>query len=282
MKIAIWGAGNMGREIAQVFAKSGHTVLLFSSSIASAQKYRCILLQSLQRRIQTGKLTKDTAKLIASRITVPPKKSDTADADLVLECIKEDMAEKKLLLKQLDGLCSPNTVFASNTSSLSITEMGEGLKHSLIGMHFFNPATTMKLVEIVKGRHTTQDVFKFIYDLSVEIGKEPIEVIEAPGFVVNKILIPMLNEAIHLVEMGVASPTDVDKAMQLGGNHPMGPLTLGDFIGWDICLAVMNTLFVETGDPKYCPSPLLKKMVRAGKLGRKSGIGFYNYREELK
>ena len=221
-------------------------------------------------------MTQEAVDALLANVLVE-EKSACADADLIIECVKEDMATKKELLNELDGLCKPEAIFASNTSSLSITEMGLGLNHPVIGMHFFNPVPSMKLVEIIRGANTTQETFDFIYNLTKEIGKDPVEVAEAPGFVVNKILIPMVNEAIDLVETGVASVSDIDKAMMLGANHPMGPLALGDFIGLDVCLAIMETLYIETGDSKYRPALLLRKMVRGGLLGKKTGKGFYNY-----
>ena len=203
MKVAVFGAGTMGSGIAQVFAAKGHTALMYASSVASAQKHKDKLAASLQKRVEKGKMTQEAVDALLANVLVE-EKSACADADLIIECVKEDMATKKELLAELDAMCKPEAIFASNTSSLSITEMGHGLKHPVIGMHFFNPVPSMKLVEIIRGANTTQETFDFVYKLSQEIGKEPVEVAEAPGFVVNKILIPMINEAIGLVETGVA------------------------------------------------------------------------------
>ena len=276
MKVAVFGAGTMGSGIAQVFAAKGHTALLYASSPASAQRHKDKLAASLAKRVAKGKMTQEALDALMANILVEEKPA-CADADLIIECVKEDMITKKTLLAELDEICKPEAVFASNTSSLSITEMAMGLKHPVIGMHFFNPVPSMKLVEIIRGANTQQETFDYIYNLTKEIGKEPVEVAEAPGFVVNKILIPMINEGACLLETGVASAEDIDKAMMLGANHPMGPLALGDLVGLDVCLAIMEPLYNETGDPKYRPSLLMKKMVRGGLLGRKSGKGFFDY-----
>ena len=258
MKIAVFGAGTMGSGIAQVFAGKGHTVLLYASSTASAQRHKDKLAASLNKRVAKGKMAQEAADDLMSRVLVEEFEA-AADADLVIECVAENMAVKKELLGRLDALCKDEAIFASNTSSLSITEMGQGLKHHLIGMHFFNPVPAMKLVEVIAG------------------GKTPVVVNEAPGFVVNKILIPYCNEGVCVLQEGVASAEDIDIAMQLGCNHPMGPLHLGDLIGWDVVLNIMDVLFNETHDSKYRANVLIRKMVRAGKLGIKSGEGFFKY-----
>ena len=278
MKVAIFGAGTMGSGIAQVFAAKGHTALMYASSVPSAQRHKDKLAASLNKKVANGKMTQEAADDIMSRVLVEEFEG-AADADLVIECVAENMEVKKELLGRLDALCKDETIFASNTSSLSITEMGQGLKHNLIGMHFFNPVPAMKLVEVIAGGNTPADLVDYIKNLSTEIGKTPVVVNEAPGFVVNKILIPMINEAIGLVETGVASVEDIDKAMILGANHPMGPLHLGDLIGWDIVLNIMDVLYNETHDSKYRANVLIRKMVRAGKLGIKSGEGFFNYKK---
>ena len=252
----------MGSGIAQVFAAKGHTALMYASSVASAQRHKDNLDKSLQKRVDKGRMDQAVKDELMSHVLVE-EKSACADADLIIECVKEEMATKKELLNELDAMCKPEAIFASNTSSLSITEMANGLKHPVIGMHFFNPVPSMKLVEIIRGAKTTQETFDVIWNLSKEIGKEPVEVNEAPGFVVNKILIPMINEAADLLDTGVANAEGIDTAMKLGANHPMGPLALGDLVGLDVCLAIMETLYNETGDPKYRPSLLLRKKVRA-------------------
>mgnify|MGYP000095134295 CR=1 FL=1 len=270
MKVAVFGAGTMGSGIAQVFAAKGHTALMYASSTASAQRHKDKLAASLNKKVAKGKMTQEAADDIMSRVLVEEFDA-AADADLVIECVAENMAVKKELLGKLDAICKDETIFASNTSSLSITEMGQGMKHHLIGMHFFNPVPAMKLVEVIAGGNTPADLVDYL--------KNPVVVNEAPGFVVNKILIPYCNEGVCVLQEGVASAEDIDIAMQLGCNHPMGPLHLGDLIGWDVVLNIMDVLFNETHDSKYRANVLIRKMVRAGKLGIKSGEGFFNYKK---
>lgn len=278
-KIVIIGGGTMGLDIAQVFARKGISAVVrdISDEIIKASEGR--LNKGLDKLVERGKLDADGKAAIVGKISFTTDIGAASDADLVVEAIVENIDVKRKVFAELDGICKPETIFASNTSSISITAIGAATKRQdkFIGMHFFNPATVMKLVEVIRGANTSDETFKIIYDLSVQIGKEPVEVAEAPGFVVNKILVPMINEAAGLLETGVASAADIDKAMQLGANHPMGPLALGDFIGLDVCLAIMDTLYAETCDPKYRASLLLRKMVRGGLLGKKTGKGFYNY-----
>ena len=278
MKVAIFGAGTMGSGIAQVFAAKGHTAMMYASSVASAQRHRDKLAASLNKRVAKGKMAQEAADDLMSRVLVEEFDA-AADADLIIECVAENMAVKKELLGRLDAICKESAIFASNTSSLSITEMANGLNHQLVGMHFFNPVPAMKLVEVIAGANTPADLVEFIKNLSIEIGKTPVVVNEAPGFVVNKILVPYCNEGVCVLQEGVASAEDIDIAMQLGANHPMGPLHLGDLIGWDVVLSIMDVLYHETGDSKYRANVLIRKMVRAGKLGIKTGEGFFNYKK---
>lgn len=278
-KIFVLGAGTMGAGIVQAFAQKGHEVIVRDIKQEFVERGIAGINKGLSRQVSKGKMTEEAKEEILSRITGTTDLNLAADCDLVVEAAVENMKIKREIFAELDVICKPETILASNTSSLSITEVASATKRAdkVIGLHFFNPAPVMKLVEIIKGMATSQETFDSIKALSVAIGKEPVEVAEAPGFVVNRILIPMINEAIGILADGVASVEDIDTAMKYGANHPMGPLALGDLIGLDVCLAIMDVLYSETGDSKYRASSLLRKYVRAGWLGRKSGRGFYDY-----
>ena len=278
-KIFVLGAGTMGAGIVQAFAQKGCEVIVRDIKDEFVDKGIAGISKGLEKQVAKGKMTEEDKEAILSRISGTTDMKLAADCDLVVEAAIENMKIKKEIFAELDAICKPETILASNTSSLSITEVASATKRpdKVIGMHFFNPAPVMKLVELIKGMATSQETFDTVKNLSVAIGKEPVEVKEAPGFVVNRILIPMINEASFILQEGIASVEDIDTSMKFGAGHPMGPLALGDLIGLDVCLAIMDVLFTETGDSKYRASSILRKYVRAGWLGRKSGKGFYDY-----
>jgi 3-hydroxybutyryl-CoA dehydrogenase len=279
-KVAVIGAGAMGAGIAQTCSQAGYDVAMQDIDQKFVDGGFARIRGPLDKRVAKGKMSRDDVQAILDRIEGTTDLAHAVDgAQLVIEAIFEKMDVKKGLLESLEAACPPDVIFASNTSSLSITELASATRRPgrFIGTHFFNPAPVMKLVEIIRGSETTDETTAFAMDFCRSLGKEPIEVNEAPGFVVNRILVPAMNEAFNLLMEGVASAEDIDKAMKLGTNWPMGPLELADYTGLDIGLDVMEVLHRETGDPKFRPSPLLRKYVRAGRLGRKTGRGVYDY-----
>ena len=278
MKVGVIGAGTMGQGIAKAFAQiDGYTVALCDIKQEWADGGKDKIAKGYAKLVEKGKLTQEAVDKILNSITPGLKENLCADCDLIVEAAFENMEVKQTTFKELDAICKPECVFASNTSSLSITEIGKGVNRPVVGMHFFNPADRMKLIEVIAGVNTPAETVETIKKISVEIGKTPVQVNEAAGFVVNRILIPMINEAAFIKMEGVSNIEGIDTAMKLGANHPMGPLELGDYIGLDICLAIMDVLYNETGDSKYRACPLIRKMVRGGNLGCKSGKGFYVY-----
>jgi 3-hydroxybutyryl-CoA dehydrogenase len=278
-KIGVIGAGTMGSGIATVALEAGFTVVLHDTTDELAKRGETFVAANLGRAVKKGKKTQDEADALLAKLSITSSLEDMADVDTVIEAIFENMEMKKEIYSELDKICKAETWFASNTSGLSITEMASATRRQgqVVGMHFFNPVPVMKLVEVIRGAATTDEVFQAAMDLSVKLGKEPISVQESPLFVVNRILVPMLNEAIFVLQEGIASKEDIDKGMVLGTNQPIGPLALCDLVGLDVMLMVLDNLYQEMGDSKYRPCTLLRKMVRAGYLGRKSGKGFYEY-----
>lgn len=275
----VLGAGTMGAGIVQTAAQAGFEVVVRDIKQEFVDRGIAGIDKLLSKNVDKGRMTAEDKAAVMGRISGTVDMGAAADCDLVIEAALEVMDIKKAIFKELDSICKPECILASNTSALSVTEIAAatGRADKVIGMHFFNPVPAMKLVEVIRGASTSQATYDAIKDLSVKMGKSPVEINEAPGFVVNRLLIPMLNEGMYCLMEGVANAADIDTSMKFGAGHPMGPLALADMIGLDICLKIMETLYKEFGDPKYRPCPLLAKMVRANKLGRKTGEGFFAY-----
>lgn len=280
MKIAVIGAGTMGSGICQILAEKGHQVYLTEVKAEFIQSGLKKIERGYERNLKKERMTAEERDLALSRIvSVVGVANLPADLDLVIEAVVENLEVKKAVFQELDIICSPQTILATNTSALSISELAvmTTRPEKVVGMHFFNPVPVMKLIEVIRGATTSTETFDFVKELAQSLDKEPIEIKEAPGFVVNRLLIPMINEATYILMEGIASATDIDQAMTLGANHPIGPLALADLIGLDVCLSIMDTLYSEFGDSKYRACPLLRKMVRAKQLGRKTNKGFFTY-----
>jgi 3-hydroxybutyryl-CoA dehydrogenase len=278
-KIAVIGAGQMGNGIAHVFAQSGFPVTMIDVSAAALEKGKTTIAKNLDRQVKKGSLPEGAPADILSRVTIETSLEKAADASLVIEAATENVELKFKIFADLDKIATPDAILATNTSSISITEIARQTSRpeKVVGMHFMNPVPVMKLVEIIRGLATSDDTAGRVMNLSAQLGKVPVEVNDYPGFVANRILMPMINEAVYCVMEGVANPEAIDEVMRLGMNHPMGPLALADFIGLDTCVAILEVMHQGLGDPKYRPCPLLKKYVAAGWLGKKTGRGFYNY-----
>jgi 3-hydroxybutyryl-CoA dehydrogenase len=277
--IAVIGAGTMGHGIAQLAAESGFEVQMIDVSSTALEVGMASINKTLERAVSREKITSENAAITLARLTTATDFGNLTQARLIIEAASENPDIKRKIFSELNEAADVNAILASNTSSISLTEIaaGSGRPEQVIGMHFFNPAPVMSLVEIIRALQTSDETFATTKAIALQMGKSPVEVKDSPGFVVNRMLVPMINEAIFVYSEGVASVEDIDAAMKLGANHPMGPLALADLVGLDICLSVMEVLHTEFADSKYRPCPLLKKMVAAGYLGRKSGRGFYSY-----